>query len=304
MTSLTRRATLKVGAVATAAAMSAPINAFASDPTSPFSIIERGKHFARCQFGDLAIVALCDGYVDMPPSRLRQAGGEPFDVLPSQVALVDGQLRLSVNAYLIIENDQHLLVDTGASDSWEPTMGLLLDALAEAGIPREAITNVALTHTHTDHVNGLIAAGGGPAFPRLERLFVPKDEAVMFETSSRLAAVRELVVPVDNNFPISDRVTAVNAFGHSIGHTAYQVEAGEERLLVMGDIIHVPSLQFDRPEVTWELDGDQEEALKARLEILGRASGPNYLVAGMHLDFPGIGKVTRHRSAFSFMPLT
>lgn len=303
MMSLTRRETLKVTAAATAAAISAPINALASDPKPVISIIKRGTNFVRYQFADLTILAFRDGYVDMPPNRLRQGGGEPFDALPSQVVLIGGQLRLSVNAYLIIENDRHLLVDTGASDSWEPTMGLLLDAIAEAEIPREAITSVALTHTHTDHVNGLIAAGGAPAFPRLERIFVPKDEAVIFDTSTRLAAVRELVVPIDNNFPITDRVTAIKAFGHSIGHTAYQVEANEERLLIIGDIIHVPSLQFAHPEVTWELDGDQEEALQARLEILDRAAASNYLIAGMHLDFPGIGKVKKHGSAFSFAPL-
>jgi glyoxylase-like metal-dependent hydrolase (beta-lactamase superfamily II) len=303
MTDLTGRRTLKAGAAATAAVISAPLAALASDPEATLSIQTRGKNFVRCQFGDLTVVALYDGYVDMPPSRLRQAGGEPFDVLPANVDLVDGRLRLSVNAFLVIENDQHLLIDTGAADSWEPTMGLLLDALAEAGVARESITNVALTHTHTDHVNGLIAPGGSVAFPRLERLFVPKGEAAMFETSSRLAGVRELVVPIDNNFPISDRVTALKAFGHSMGHTVYQVESDTERLLVIGDVVHVPSLQFEQPEVTWEFDGDQQEALKARLEILERASAPNHFVAGMHLDFPGIGRVEKKESAFSFIPL-
>jgi metal-dependent hydrolase (beta-lactamase superfamily II) len=57
-------------------------------------------------------------------------------------------------------------------NSWHPTMGSLLDGLREAGIDRETITDVAITHTHEDHVNGLIAPDGSDAFPELEQIFV------------------------------------------------------------------------------------------------------------------------------------
>jgi ribonuclease BN (tRNA processing enzyme) len=60
-------------------------------------------------------------------------------------------------------------------------MGSLLRALEESGVARDSIGTVALTHTHEDHVNGLVAAGGSDAFPNLDRLFVPQEEVQLFD---------------------------------------------------------------------------------------------------------------------------
>lgn len=54
--------------------------------------IQSGANFVRYEIGELIVVALPDGHVDMPPSRLRQKGDRPFGAeLPGQVRLVDGQ---------------------------------------------------------------------------------------------------------------------------------------------------------------------------------------------------------------------
>ncbi|HWL68906.1 MAG TPA: MBL fold metallo-hydrolase [Geminicoccus sp.] len=267
-------------------------------------MIQSGTDFARYELGELAVLALRDGYVDMPPGRLRQKGDRPFGAeLPGQVRLVDGKLRLSVNAFLVIEQGRHILVDTGAGNAWHPSMGLLLRALAEAGIAREDITAVACTHTHTDHVNGLVAPDGSDAFPNLEQLFVPQEEVALFDRSERLARFRQRCVPMGNGFAVSDHMVAVAAHGHSAGHTMFAVPSGGEQLLIWGDIVHVPSIQFARPELTWELDRDQVQARSTRAQILDRAAWPGMFVAGAHLDFPGIGSVARDGDAFRFSPL-
>ena len=158
--------------------------------------LNSGTNYVRFAFGDLTVVALRDGYVDMPPSRLRQASGQAFGPdLPAQVILVEGRLRLSVNAFLIVDRDQHTLIDTGAASAWLPTMGLLLRALHEAGVARASIGTVAVTHTHEDHVNGLVAADGSDAFPNLDRLFVPQEEVSMFDEYERLARYRQRRLP-------------------------------------------------------------------------------------------------------------
>src|SRR5262245_16110384 len=144
--------------------------------------LDSGANYARFELGDLTVVALRDGYVDMPPSRLRQAGDRPFGTdLPEQVRLVDGNLRLSVNAFLILDGVQRILIDAGAANAWEPTMGSLLGALEEAGVARGDVTTVAFTHTHLDHINGIVAADGSDAFPNLARLFVPREEIPLFD---------------------------------------------------------------------------------------------------------------------------
>src|SRR5262249_24962761 len=237
--------------------------------------------YARYAIGGLIVVALRDGYVDMPSTRLRQAGDLPFGTdLPQQVKLVDGKLRLSVNAFLIIEGDQHILIDAGAANAWEPTMGSLLGALEEAGLAREDIGTVAFTHTHEDHINGIVAADGSDAFPKLDRLLVPKEEIPLFDKEARLARFRQSRPPLEDGFKLSPSVTAHQAHGHAVGHTAFEVTNAGETLLIWGDVVHVPSIQFVPPEVTWEYDTNQAEARSTRERLMRRASKPSFFVAG------------------------
>jgi glyoxylase-like metal-dependent hydrolase (beta-lactamase superfamily II) len=266
--------------------------------------LDYGADFARYVLGEVTVVALRDGYVDMPPSRLRQPGNRPFAAgLPAPVELVDGKLRLSVNAFLVADRDQHILIDTGAANAWEPTMGLLLRALEEAGVSRGDIGIVAFTHTHEDHINGLVAADGSDAFPNLDRLLVPREEIPMFDREDRLARFRERRLPLADGFKLSPCVTAVQAHGHEVGHTAFEVSSGGDTLLIWGDVVHVPSIQFARPELTWELDADQVEARSTRERMLRRAAQPNFFVAGAHLDFPGVGTVAEADGGFCFTAL-
>lgn len=253
--------------------------------------VDRGEHYTSFEFGDLVIVSLRDGYVDMPPSRLRNESDQPLDALPDAVPLVGGNLRLSVNAFLVIDGAQRLLVDTGASNSWHPTMGSLLDGLHEAGIDRETITDVAITHTHEDHVNGLIAPDGSDAFPCLERIFVGAGDVPSF--TGPLARFRDRVVAVEDQRAVTDRISALPSVGHTPGHTVYDVTSSAGHLLVWGDTVHVPSLQFAEPHVTWEFDRDQPRARAVREALLEKLTGTGYFVAGAHLDSPGIGYVTR-----------
>lgn len=266
--------------------------------------LDSGNDYARFEMGDLTVIALRDGYVDMPPSRLRQAGDQPFgSELPKQVELVNGKLRLSVNAFLVISRGEHVLIDTGSADAWDPTMGLLPRALAEAGIARERITTVAFTHTHLDHVHGLVDADGSDAFPKLERLLVPQEEIALFDEIERLARFRQRRLPFADGFTVNASIKAVAAHGHEVGHSVFEVTSAGETLLIWGDIIHVPSIQFARPEVTWEFDDDQDRARSARQRMLRRAAQPNCFVAGARLDFPGVGKVTQRDDAFAYKAL-
>lgn len=266
--------------------------------------LDSGIDYARYALGETIVIALRDGYVDMPPSRLRQAGDRPFGAdLPAQVELVEGMLRLSVNAFLVIDRDQYVLIDTGAANAWEPTMGSLLRALAEAGVARESIGTVAVTHTHRDHVLGLVAADGQDAFPNLTRLLIPQEEIPKFDSLERLTRFRQRRLPLRDGFQLSASITAFKAHGHEVGHTAFEVSSAGDTLLIWGDIVHVPSIQFTRPELTWEYDADQDQARSTRDRMLRRAAQSNFFVAGAHLEFPGIGTVTECDDAFCYAPL-
>jgi len=266
--------------------------------------IASGELYQTYTLGDLSITALRDGYLDMPVRRLWQDGGKPFgDELPPQVPLFGGQLRLSVNAFAIDDGNEIILIDTGASNAWHPTMGQLPQALDEAGIDVEKVRTVCFTHTHLDHIHGLVLADGRDAFPRLARLLVPRQELGLFHAVARLERFHGMAQPFEAGDRLGTHVDIIEAHGHEVGHSCFRASSGGERLLIWGDTVHVPSLQFDRPEVTWEFDTDQDQAHESRLRLLALAADDNHFVAGAHLDSPGIGRVIRSGGSFRFEPL-
>jgi hypothetical protein len=63
------------------------------------------------------------------------------------------------------------------------------------------------------------------------------------------------------------------------------------------------ALQFDKPEIAWEFDADQDQARASRLRIMALAADDNDHVAGAHLDSPGVGRASRVGNSFRFDPL-
>jgi glyoxylase-like metal-dependent hydrolase (beta-lactamase superfamily II) len=255
--------------------------------------VRQGTGFVTMRIGQAEVTALHDGYADMPLERLRRGGRA---AQAPGVVLVEGKLRLSVNAYLVRMNGHVVLVDTGSADAWHPTVGRLSAAMAEAGVDADAVQVVVLTHTHVDHISGLKRPDGRPAFPQAE-VRVPVAEVDLFRAEARMAGiVPRGIAPGDTVVP---GMRAVAAFGHEVGHTAYLVEG----LLIWGDVVHVPSVQFADPGLTWAFDTDPAMAHATRLQLMARAVADGLWVAGAHLDFPGVGRLEAAGDAYRFVPV-
>ena len=259
-----------------------------------------GALSAEVSVGDLTVFALSDGQTVMPATHLRAPDGAPLaDADMINADLSDGKLRLQVSAFAVRGPDGCMLIDTGAADAWHPTLGLLPQAMAEAGIAAEDISVVALTHTHVDHISGLTGPDGAPAFPKA-RVFVPEAELALFRAEARMAAVLGQMVLMQPGKALMPGVVAIAAPGHEVGHTAFLV-AG--RLLIWGDVIHHPAIQFARPEVTWAFDTDPGLARDTRLSLMARAAAKGWTVAGAHLAFPGIGRISIAGAGYAFDPV-
>ena len=251
------------------------------------------------EVSDLTVTMLLDGETMMPADCLRGSDRAGLtDYAPGD--LVAGKLPLPVRAFLVRGPSGCLLIDAGAARAWHKGLGRLGAALAEAGSGPQEVDVVALTHTHIDHLSGLVDEDGGLAFPNAERVFVATEELMPFRAEPRMIPVLPRLMPLEQGDGPLAGVVAVNAPGHSPGHMAFLVEG---RLLIWGDLVHHP-LQVARPEVTWKFDEDADQARQTRAGLFERVLSEGWLVAGAHLPHPGIGRLERDGSAYSFHPVT
>lgn len=263
-------------------------------------IVRMGPLSTEVELGDLTVIALSDGETAMPLTHLRGVGGEPLADLAG-VDVVGGKLRLPVRAFMIKGPEGCLMIDTGAADAWHPVLGRLGEAMLEAGVAAQDVTVVALTHTHVDHLSGLVDGDGGLAFPNAARVFVAVEELAAFRAEPRMAPVLARLMPLEQGDGPMRGVVAINAPGHSPGHMAYLVDG---RLLIWGDLVHHAGVQFARPEVTWVFDDNQAQARATRIALMTQAVAEGYSVAGAHLPHPGIGRISRSGAGYAFAAVT
>ncbi len=214
-----------------------------------------------------------------------------------------------MNAFLVEGRGIRALVDAGSGDTMGPELGKLPDNLRAAGVALNSITHVLLTHIHPDHSNGLIDGEGKAWFPKAElvvqdvemKFWCERDpsQAAHERQRTNMIRARASVAPyAKRTTRIENReflpgIHAQMAPGHTPGHNTWIIEGGGESLVIWGDTIHMAFLQLARPDIAFIFDVDPEQAVKSRLRLLDQVSSDRMRVAGMHLDFPGYGLVTR-----------
>jgi glyoxylase-like metal-dependent hydrolase (beta-lactamase superfamily II) len=246
----------------------------------------------------LTVTMLRDGDTVMPVDCLRAPDGSALGGLGPE-DLTGGQLPLPVRAFLVRGAAGCLLIDAGAGRAWHKGLGQLGAALAEAGSGPQEVDVVALTHTHIDHLSGLVDGDGGLAFPNANRVLVATEELMAFRAVARMAPVLPRLLPLEQGDGPLPGVVAVNAPGHSPGHMAFLVEG---RLLIFGDLVHHPR-QFAEVDITWKYDEDPAMARATRRALFDRVLAEGWLVAGAHLPHPGIGRLERDGDGYRFHPV-
>ena len=262
-------------------------------------VTSRSNNACCCTSGAWGVWSLSDGYIEMPAELLRDPHNNPVPA-----ALQSGpSLRLSVNCFALSgPGVDGILIDSGAGGKLDPTMGHLEQAMAEADIDPASITVFAVTHTHPDHINGLLTPDGRVLFPNLQAIIIAEAAMDSFLDEAHLAEFRPLLKGVRAGDKLAERLTAFDMPGHASGHTGYAFDTDEDRFLFIGDIVHVPALQFGDPSLTWGYDDDQSVARETRLKILDDTAQSGTWIAGPHLGRPGIGRVVRKDKSYDYQP--
>ena len=150
--------------------------------------------------------------------------------------------------------------------------------LAAAGIDPKAIDIVLISHMHGDHILGLKTPDGALAFPNAE-IKVPAVDWAYWMSDDNMSKAPEGFQKASFGFnrkifsnladkvtryewgkEVAPGITAVDASGHTPGHTAFVIASGSGRLFFQGDVSNVPDLFLRNPDWQVMFDSEPEQA--------------------------------------------
>ncbi|WP_322982047.1 MBL fold metallo-hydrolase [Pseudomonas sp. C11] len=301
-----------VMAVATQAAVAAPADHY-----------QQAAGFYRQMVGDTVVTAVYDGYIDLDPKHLAGMSQEKIqEHILHEYQKAAPFVQTAVNAFLVDDGKQLVLIDSGSSDCFGPTMGRMVDNIRAAGYEPEEVDAVLLTHMHPDHACGVSLPGGKRAFANATVWAASRDASYWLDVKQEgslpedqrpfFKMARDAIAPYSaagkfKTFNDGDSITpgiqVVPSNGHTPGHTSYLLSSAGEKLLLWGDIVHVHSVQLPHPEVTIAVDVDPKAAVASRTRLFAEAAKERWLVAAAHLPFPGIGHLRKEEKGYSWVPV-
>lgn len=297
-----------VGAAAGARLVAAPMTAAAQG-------VAAASSFYRMALGSFEVTVIRDGLAALPVSTLaaNADSGEVSDLLAAN-GIPAGETLPNNFKILIVNTGSDLVVfDTGRGAAAD---GQLLPTLALLGIEPGDVSTVVLSHWHGDHVGG-VSLNGAPAFPNAQYLMTRGDyDLLQSDTSNQgfsgaLAALQPVMDAGNLEFysagdELMTGISAVDAAGHTPGHSAFLITSDGQGLLNTVDAIIHPVISVQRTGWHFGFDADRDQAVATRRSLLERIASENLYMFGYHFPFPGIGVVaaTDEADTFRFTPFS
>jgi glyoxylase-like metal-dependent hydrolase (beta-lactamase superfamily II) len=237
------------------------------------------------------------------------ASGRSMDFLPT-----------TMNILLVDTGTELMLFDTGYG-MLNPDSGLLAAGLASEGIAPEDIDIVVLSHMHADHFGGALDETGRSVFanarylinaaehdywwsePDLSGLPLDDEFRQFFREAAKgaLVGLDAQIERIEPGAEIVPGIAALEAYGHTPGHLAFELQSGEESLLHIVDAVG-DEMHLSHPDWFLAPDSWPAAAILARRALLNRAASQDLAMLSFHLPFPGLGKVTTAGDGWAWMP--
>jgi glyoxylase-like metal-dependent hydrolase (beta-lactamase superfamily II) len=276
--------------------------------------------FYRTKVGDVEVIALSDGTKPTQSTILTNIEPVKVDAL-MKASFESSPYQGSVNAFLFKLDGHVCLVDAGTGELYGPTLDKLPLSLKGAGVSPEQVTDIYVTHIHTDHTGGMMD-GTTRVFPNAIVHVERKEVDFWFGPGNREKAA-EMQRPLfdqakakfgsyldagqvrtfDGATELLPGFRSLPAPGHTPGHTFYVLESRGRKLVFWGDVINVAEVQLPVPTATVIFDILPDVAIATRRQAFEDSANQGYLVAFAHMPFPGFGHVGKDGQGYRFFPL-
>jgi Metallo-beta-lactamase superfamily len=219
MTQLTRR-NLFAGAAAAGTIFAGSKSIVLPAEGAAPAVGKQNAGWYRYKVGDFEVTVVTDGMNTNPLSDSYVANAPKADVNAALAAdfLAKDKVSHSYTPIVVNTGSKLVAIDTGLGlgmfEQSKGAVGQYHGNLQAAGIDRNAVDVVIISHFHADHINGLIGPENKPAFPNAE-IMVPEIEAAFWADENNTSKLPEIARPQMGNakrvFGVINKVTKVSS---------------------------------------------------------------------------------------------
>lgn len=271
------------------------------------------------KLGQFEIDVLSDGSMTLPGQLVFQGLPEaPLNELLSKYGVSVDSVKPDCNLTLVRDGERTILFDVGAGPNFMPTAGKLTDALEAIELDPASVTHVVFTHAHPDHLWGLLDDFDDLLFSEAEYLIGKSEwdfwidpntvnsigearQAFAAGAMRNLKTIEDRITFFRNGEEILPGIQARETAGHTPGHMAFEVRAGSESVMIVGDSIANHHVSFEKPDWAMGMDQDPQQAAKTRIGLLDQLASGKHRIIGYHMPFPGVGYAEKKDGGYRFI---